>query len=175
MKFKTDLITYEGIYRTIETEKLNLPTSEGRRTILANHMPLMMPLQVGVIETMENGELKHYAINGGVLYFKDNIAEIVADSILDVAEIDIDAALKEKAKEEEKENKKPGFFSKIWKAIVTAITATIATILGNKISNTITGKKERKSSTSTTGKIVKNATTAATRTITRDILGNLVK
>lgn len=80
-----------------------------------------------------------------------------------------------KAKEEEKENKKPGFFSKIWKAIVTAITATIATILGNKISNTITGKKERKSSTSTTGKIVKNATTAATRTITRDILGNLVK
>ncbi|MBQ2584780.1 MAG: ATP synthase F1 subunit epsilon [Erysipelotrichaceae bacterium] len=102
MKFKTDLITYEGIYRTIETEKLNLPTSEGRRTILANHMPLMMPLQVGVIETMENGELKYYAINGGVLYFKDNIAEIVADSILDVAEIDIDAALKEKAKEEEK-------------------------------------------------------------------------
>ena len=102
MKFKTDLITYEGIYRTIETEKLNLPTSEGRRTILANHMPLMMPLQVGVIETMENDELKHYAINGGVLYFKDNIAEIVADSILDVAEIDIDAALKEKAKEEEK-------------------------------------------------------------------------
>ncbi|MEE3425270.1 MAG: F0F1 ATP synthase subunit epsilon, partial [Erysipelotrichaceae bacterium] len=84
MKFKTDLITYEGIYRTIETEKLNLPTSEGRRTILANHMPLMMPLQVGVIETMENGELKYYAINGGVLYFKDNIAEIVADSILDV-------------------------------------------------------------------------------------------
>ncbi|MEE3408205.1 MAG: ATP synthase F1 subunit epsilon [Erysipelotrichaceae bacterium] len=102
MKFKTDLITYEGIYRTIETEKLNLPTSEGRRTILANHMPLMMPLQEGVIETMENGELKYYAINGGVLYFKDNIAEIVADSILDVAEIDIDAALKEKAKEEEK-------------------------------------------------------------------------
>ena len=101
MKFKTDLITYEGIYRTIETEKLNLPTSEGRRTILANHMPLMMPLQVGVIETMENGELKHYAINGGVLYFKDNIAEIVADSILDVAEIDIDAALKEKVNEEE--------------------------------------------------------------------------
>ena len=39
MKFKTDLITYEGIYRTIETEKLNLPTSEGRRTILATLTP----------------------------------------------------------------------------------------------------------------------------------------
>ena len=70
MKFKTDLITYEGIYRTIETEKLNLPTSEGRRTILANHMPLMMPLQVGVIETMENGELKpiEFDEDGNMIY-----------------------------------------------------------------------------------------------------------
>ena len=105
MKFKTDLITYDGVYRTFSTEKLNLPTSEGRRTILANHMPLMMPLQVGVIETNEGGQLKHYAINGGVLYFKDNVAEIVADSIVDVAEIDIEAAEKEKAKEEEKLSK----------------------------------------------------------------------
>ncbi len=105
MEFKTDLITYDGVYRTFSTEKLNLPTSEGRRTILANHMPLMMPLQVGVIETNEGGQLKHYAINGGVLYFKDNVAEIVADSIVDVAEIDIEAAEKEKAKEEEKLSK----------------------------------------------------------------------
>ena len=105
MEFKTDLITYDGVYRTFSTEKLNLPTSEGRRTILANHMPLMMPLQVGVIETSEGGQLKHYAINGGVLYFKDNVAEIVADSIVDVAEIDIEAAEKEKAKEEEKLSK----------------------------------------------------------------------
>jgi len=102
MLFKTDLITYEGVYRTIETEKLNLPTSEGRRTILANHMQIMMPLQIGIIETKENGVLKHYAVNGGVLYFKDNVAEIVADSIVDVEEIDIEEAEREKAKEEEK-------------------------------------------------------------------------
>ena len=105
MEFKTDLITYNGVYRTIMTEKLNLPTSEGRRTILANHMPIMMPLQIGVIETKEAGALKHYAINGGVLYFKDNVAEIVADSIVDVEEIDIEEAEKEKAKEEEKLSK----------------------------------------------------------------------
>ncbi len=102
MEFKTDLITYNGVYRTIMTEKLNLPTSEGRRTILANHMPIMMPLQVGVIETEEDGSLKHYAVNGGVMYFNDNVAEIVADSIVDVEEIDIEEAKKEKAKEEEK-------------------------------------------------------------------------
>ena len=102
MEFKTDLITYEGVYRTISTEKLNLPTSEGRRTILANHMAIMMPLQIGVIETKEAGALKHYAINGGVLYFKNNVAEIVADSIVDVEEIDIKQAQAEKEKEEER-------------------------------------------------------------------------
>ena len=102
MKFKTDLITYEGVYRSIQTEKLNLPTSEGRRTILANHMPIMIPLQVGVIETDEEEGLKHYAINGGVMYFKDNVAEIVADNIVDVEEIDIEKAKADKEKEEEK-------------------------------------------------------------------------
>ena len=105
MRFKTDLVTYNGIYRSIETEKLNLPTSEGRRTILANHMPIMIPLQIGIIETEEDEGLKHYAINGGVMYFKDNVAEIVADSIVDVEEIDVERALKDKEKNEEKLSK----------------------------------------------------------------------
>ena len=76
----------------------------------------------------------------------------------------------------EYDEKKPGFFSKILKAIITAITGTLATILGTIVSDKVTGKK-RKSTTSTTGRVVKNATSAATRTITkeltRDILGNL--
>ncbi|MBQ1533186.1 MAG: hypothetical protein IIZ64_00020, partial [Erysipelotrichaceae bacterium] len=72
MLFKVDLITYKGIYRTIETEKLNVPTSEGRRTILSNHMPIMMPLAMGVIETSKNGKLSHFAVNNGIMYFESN-------------------------------------------------------------------------------------------------------
>jgi len=105
MQFKTDLITYNGVYRTIQTEKLNLPTSEGRRTILANHMPIMIPLQIGIIETDEDGVLRHYATNGGVLYFRDNEAEIVSDTIMDVEEIDTEEALREKEKEKKKLSK----------------------------------------------------------------------
>ena len=102
MLFRADFITYKGIYRTIETEKLNIPTSEGRRTILSNHMPIMLPITVGVIETAQNGVLSHYAINRGVLYFENNVAEIVADSIVDVKEIDVDLASREKQKYEER-------------------------------------------------------------------------
>jgi hypothetical protein len=84
------------------------------------------------------------------------------------------------AKEEEKAKgkQKPGMMSKVWKAIITAVTSTFATILGTYISDKVTGKKT-KSKTSATGRVVKNATSAATRSITkeltRDILGNLVK
>ena len=90
MKFRTNFITYLGTYRSIETEKLNIPTSEGRRTILSNHMPIMIPMGIGVIETLEDGKLHHYIVNNGVLYFENNVAEIVADNIVDVNEIDIE-------------------------------------------------------------------------------------
>ncbi|MBR5754236.1 MAG: F0F1 ATP synthase subunit epsilon [Erysipelotrichaceae bacterium] len=90
MLFKADLITYYGVYRTIETDKLNVPTPEGRRTILSNHMPIMLPLEIGVIETGNSGKLSHYAINGGVLYFRDNKAELVLNNVIDVEEIDVE-------------------------------------------------------------------------------------
>ena len=82
------------------------------------------------------------------------------------------------AQEDEKGKKKSGMMSKVWKAVLTAITSTFATILGTYVSDKVTGKKT-KSKTSATGRVVKNATSAATRSITkeltRDILGNLVK
>ena len=71
-------------------------------------------------------------------------------------------------------SKKKGIFAKVLKAVVTAVTATAATALGTAVSNKVTGKKST-SRTSTTQKVVKNATSAATRTLTRDILGNLIK
>ena len=86
-----------------------------------------------------------------------------------------EAEAAEKAKSK-KGTKKQGFFSKVWKAVLTAITSTIAALLGIWVSDKVTGKKT-KSSTSATGRVVKNATSAATRTatreLTRDILGNL--
>ena len=83
-----------------------------------------------------------------------------------------------KVEEKAKSKQKPGMMSKVWKAIITAVTGTLATILGTYISDKVTGKKT-KSKTSATGRVVKNATSAATRSITkeltRDILGNLIK
>ena len=81
-------------------------------------------------------------------------------------------------KAEKAEKKKPGMMSKVGKAVMTALTSTLAALLGTWVSDKISGKKT-KSKTSAKEKVVKNATSAATRTITRelsrDILGNLIK
>ena len=82
------------------------------------------------------------------------------------------------APEASAKKKKPGIFSKVAKAVMTAVTSTLAAILGSYVSEKVSGKKS-KSRTSAKERVVKNATSAATRTITkeltRDILGNLVK
>ena len=91
---------------------------------------------------------------------------------------EIAEAEKEEEKGKKEEKKKPGIFSKVLKAVITAITSTFAAILGTYVSDKITGKKT-KSRTSVTGRVAKNATSAATRSatreLTRDILGNLIK
>ena len=89
MEFATKLITYRGIYKTINTAKLNVPCIDGRRTILSNHMPIILPLDNGVIETDEDGKLKHYAVSEGILYFEDNKATVVCDVIEDIETVDV--------------------------------------------------------------------------------------
>lgn len=95
MLFKAELITYYGVYDVIETDKLNVPTSEGRRTILSNHSPIMLTLEIGVMETSKDNKLSHYAINGGVLFFKDNQAQLVLNNVINVDKIVIDNVMKE--------------------------------------------------------------------------------
>ena len=99
---------------------------------------------------------------------------LMAEAEQQMAEDEAAAQEEEKAKGK----KKSGMMSKVWKAVLTAITSTFATILGTYVSDKVTGKKT-KSKTSATGRVVKNATSAATRSITkeltRDILGNLIK
>ena len=99
---------------------------------------------------------------------------LMAEAEQQIAAQEEEAAAKAEEKEAAKGKAKPGIMGKVWKAIITAVTSTFATILATYVSDKVTGKKT-KSKTSATGRVVKNATSAATRTITRDILGNLIK
>lgn len=97
MNFSVKFITHKGQYKQIVTNKLNVPALDGRRGILSNHMPVIMPIVPGVIETNEDGKLHHYIISNGMLYFENNDATIASDFVIDESEINIER-IKERKK-----------------------------------------------------------------------------
>ncbi|MGI6607615.1 MAG: ATP synthase F1 subunit epsilon [Erysipelotrichaceae bacterium] len=86
--FKVDFVTYRGLYETVETNRLNVPTAEGRRSILANHMPIMLPLTIGVIETTYDNKDSYHSISAGMLLFENNKATVLCDTIENVQKLD---------------------------------------------------------------------------------------
>lgn len=95
-------VTPMGIYKEVDTSILNVDTTEGQRGLLPNHMPLVTMLKIGVISTIENGVRNEYAIAGGMLYFRDNVAEILTDAIENKEEIDLERAYQAKQKAEQR-------------------------------------------------------------------------
>ncbi|MCF0110407.1 MAG: ATP synthase F1 subunit epsilon [Erysipelotrichaceae bacterium] len=101
------MMTPQGLYRTVETDILNVDSTDGRRGILTNHVPIVLMLRVGSIATNENGVRKNYTVSGGMVYFEDNEARVLSSAIEDYDEIDVARALsaKERAERRLKEHK----------------------------------------------------------------------
>ncbi len=95
--FHVRIVTPLGIYKELDTEILNVQTTDGDRGILSNHMPIVTMLKIGKMTTIENGTREEYAVAGGLMYFRNNTAEILTDAIENKNEIDFERA--EQAKE----------------------------------------------------------------------------
>ena len=156
----------KGAPSVVERAKILFPLSqigaisEGQRSDIIRQSRIY-----GKYDTMIDRESAYEIIQ------KQNEEEARAQQELQQAQEEEKAA---KDKDKEEKNKKPGIMKKVLKAVSTAITSTLALVLGTWVSDKISGKKS-KSSKNVRERVVKNATSAATRTITRDILGNLVK
>lgn len=96
MNIHVRIITPKGLYKELDTPILNVQTVDGDRGILPNHMPLVTMLKIGRLTTDELNERQTYAIAGGLLYFRDNLAEILTDAIESKEEIDARRALEAK-------------------------------------------------------------------------------
>ena len=94
---KVKFVTPNGTYKEVETSIINVRSTDGDRGILPNRVPLVLMLEVSRLETKENGERKEYAIGGGMLYFENNVATVLVDSI--ESKEDIDLARAEAAKD----------------------------------------------------------------------------
>jgi len=180
--FKTD----EAIMNLETGEALVSFLDEKGAPAMVQRAKILFPLsQIGAISEAQREEIirksRIYGKYDKAVDRESAFEVLMEESEKELAALEEEKQLKEKEKEEAKEAKeksKPGFFSKVAKAVLTAITSTLAAVLGTIVSDKISGKKT-KSRTTAGQKVVKNATNAATRTITkeltRDILGNLKK
>ena len=176
-EFKTD----EAIMNLETGEALVSFLDEKGAPTVVERAKVLFPLsQIGAISEGQRADI----IRQSRVYGKYD-TPVDRESAFEVllAQSEKEAAAQEQAAEEGKKDdkatgKKKNIFSKVLKAIITAITGVFATIAGTFVSDAITGKKT-KSRTSVGGRVAKNATSAATRTVTReltrDILGNLIK
>jgi F-type H+-transporting ATPase subunit epsilon len=100
--FTVRIVTPRGLYRELKTSILNVVSTEGQLGILRNHMPLVAILMISMLTTVEEDGRHRYAISGGTLYFKDNIATIMTDAVERSDEIDIERAQRAKQRAEER-------------------------------------------------------------------------
>lgn len=99
------IVTPLGTYKELDTTILNVKNQEGQMGILSNHVPLVTILEISKMTTIEDGKREEYAIGGGLLYFQDNLAMILVDTIENKNEIDAERALAAKLRAETNLNK----------------------------------------------------------------------
>lgn len=182
--------TAEAIMNLGTGEALVSFLEEGGSPGIVQKAKILFPLsQIGAIDASTRNQL----INNSRIFGKYDTA-IDNESAFEVLMAEAEAAKKAqeeaakqpepkgKGKEEKAEksargskSQSNGVLGKVGKAVFTAVTATLATQVATAASNKVTGKKTSTSAKDVAGKTVKSATSAATRTLTRSILGNLIK
>ena len=100
--FSLTILTYRGLYAEMECNSVNIPTPDGRWGILPNRMPIMVPIEIGIMYVRTNAGEKRYTVDGGMFYFENNRATLLLEEIEDVDNIDIERARKAQLKAEER-------------------------------------------------------------------------
>ena len=90
---RCEIVTPNGMYKQFDTSILNIVSIDGQMGILPSHVPLVTVLEVSKLSSVENGEKEEYAIAGGLLYFENDVAKILTDSIESKEEIDESRAI----------------------------------------------------------------------------------
>ena len=91
--YHLSIVTPEKSYYEGDIKSLVVPGTEGYLGILSHHAPLITALMPGKIEFRdENDEVNIMAVSGGFLEVSNNLATILADTVEDADEIDIERA-----------------------------------------------------------------------------------
>lgn len=104
--FTLKIVTPTQEYKTLELDRISLPSTDGTVTVLSNHMDIMVPLEFGLITTIKDKVKTKYVISEGLFTFAKNEATLLVTSIESEDELDLERAQRSKARAEERLSKK---------------------------------------------------------------------
>lgn len=102
MKLKLKIIDLDGVYYSNDVDLVNIFTSSGNLTILANHLPLISNIEISHLYIKEDGVITNFAIAGGTLFVSESECKIITPAIEKESGIDFTRASKAKERAEER-------------------------------------------------------------------------
>ena len=86
--FELTMLTMDGKKFTDEYSRISLPTSDGIRTILANHIDIVVPIEIGQVKLIYNNDSDFVAVSEGIFNFSKNKAHLFVRTYEFADEID---------------------------------------------------------------------------------------
>lgn len=100
--FKFDVVTPDKVFYSDDVEMIVFNREDGEMGVMAEHMPMVVAVDVGVLKILKDGEEKFAAVGEGFLEITGSGVTAIVDSAEWPGEIDLDRALKAKELAEEK-------------------------------------------------------------------------
>jgi F-type H+-transporting ATPase subunit epsilon len=98
-----EIITPSRVSFKDEINSVTVPGTLGSFQILKNHAPLLSTFEIGVVKiVLPDGSEKFYSTGGGTVEVLDNYVLILADSLEDVEDIDVDRATSARERAEDR-------------------------------------------------------------------------
>jgi F-type H+-transporting ATPase subunit epsilon len=97
---KVSVVTPDGPVYDAEVEMISTKAQSGELGILPGHIPMVAPLQIGVVRLKKDGGTEYLAVNGGFLEVRPDVVTILAQSAERAEHIDLARAQAAKARAE---------------------------------------------------------------------------
>ena len=99
---KVNVVTPDGPVYDSEVEMVSTKAQSGELGILPGHIPLVAPLEIGVVRLKKGSKTEFIAVSGGFLEVRSEEVTILAQAAETAEHIDVERALKAKERAEER-------------------------------------------------------------------------
>ncbi|WP_307472673.1 F0F1 ATP synthase subunit epsilon [Cytobacillus purgationiresistens] len=89
---KVSVVTPDGPVYEADVEMVSTKAESGELGILAGHVPMVAPLQIGAVRLKNGDQTDFVAVNGGFLEVRPDQVTILAQSAEQANEIDLERA-----------------------------------------------------------------------------------